>query len=209
MTDFDIDAVGDGWAERQIVDAHAETRYNQWYRNGPARVRTAGAVRHDGVNVMATPIIPVPPETPQLKRCPKCGELKPCEAFSRDRSRPDGLQHTCKACSAAYDAAYRAANAERIAERARAYYAANTEQCASWVYFIRVGDTCKIGVTTDVKKRLASLQTANPTTISLLVTIPGDKKIEHALHQRFAADRIHHEWFTFSPALVSYVEGLL
>ena len=67
MTDFDIDAVGDGWealadAGRavmqhmdtgrwlagdlagQIVDTHGEKEYNTCIRNAPAQLRTAGGV---------------------------------------------------------------------------------------------------------------------------------------------------------------------
>jgi hypothetical protein len=42
------------------------------------------------------------------KRCPDCGETKPVEAFSKNASRPDGLQFYCKSCySARYTRAYR------------------------------------------------------------------------------------------------------
>jgi hypothetical protein len=33
-----------------------------------------------------------------MKRCSKCGVVKPREDFSRDKSRKDGLQYWCKAC---------------------------------------------------------------------------------------------------------------
>jgi hypothetical protein len=71
---------------------------------------------------MSDPIIS--PENPQLKRCTKCGELKPREAFSRATRLRDGLQYACKACNAAYHAA----NAERIAKQKREYNAANRER---------------------------------------------------------------------------------
>jgi 5-methylcytosine-specific restriction endonuclease McrA len=75
------------------------------------------------------------------KTCTKCGETKPLGAFSRDRSRRDGLQPWCKSCKAASNAAYRVAdpNQARARDAARrlasveqikashaAYYAANT-----------------------------------------------------------------------------------
>jgi predicted RNA-binding Zn-ribbon protein involved in translation (DUF1610 family) len=37
-------------------------------------------------------------ETSETKRCPKCGEVKPREAFQRHKNRKDGLQSACKAC---------------------------------------------------------------------------------------------------------------
>ncbi len=32
------------------------------------------------------------------RRCPKCGEVKPIEAFGTDRARPDGRDVRCKEC---------------------------------------------------------------------------------------------------------------
>lgn len=32
------------------------------------------------------------------KECSKCHLTKPCEEFSKNRTRPDGLQSQCKAC---------------------------------------------------------------------------------------------------------------
>jgi len=61
-----------------------------------------------------------------MKHCSKCGETKPLEAFSKDGKAKDGLQGACKTCNAAYHAA----NKERIAERNAKYYAANKERIA-------------------------------------------------------------------------------
>lgn len=88
-----------------------------------------------------------------VKHCPKCRETKPLDAFHKNKSQKDGLNHYCKACKAQYyaanvemlqeqrcpkraanaeakreyDHAYKAANAEAIREYERAYYAANAE----------------------------------------------------------------------------------
>lgn len=51
------------------------------------------------------------------KRCTKCGEFKPVEAFARDMSKRDGLHPACRQCRGAY---------------ARARYAANPEKFTSW-----------------------------------------------------------------------------
>jgi len=40
------------------------------------------------------------------KRCSKCGEIKPLDAFSKDQGNKDGRDSRCKACRAAYLAAY-------------------------------------------------------------------------------------------------------
>jgi len=53
-----------------------------------------------------------------VKLCSRCGKLKPTEDFYRNRSRPDGFQHQCKAC-----------HDERLAGRRRA---GNPARQASW-----------------------------------------------------------------------------
>ena len=35
----------------------------------------------------------------KYKKCPTCGESKPVDHFSRNKSRPDGLQSECKVCA--------------------------------------------------------------------------------------------------------------
>ena len=73
----------------------------------------------------------------QLKRCSKCGEEKPLDAFTRQKDRAYGRASQCKECETArrraraadkaeYDREYRAINAERI-RAAKAEYAAATK----------------------------------------------------------------------------------
>jgi hypothetical protein len=79
------------------------------------------------------------PDDTTLKRCTKCGELKPREAFSCDRAKSDGLNIYCRDCTSEsarkYYIAnrdrkheYYAANAKRISEQKREHYAANVER---------------------------------------------------------------------------------
>lgn len=71
------------------------------------------------------------------------------------------------------------------------------------VYFIRNGDRVKIGWTTNMKARVASLSLPSD---SVLLTIPGGPREELILHQRFARDRIgRSEWFTASPEIEEYI----
>lgn len=44
---------------------------------------------------------------PTEKRCPRCGETKPLEAFNRNRSRPSGRQDYCKTCTRSHRKANR------------------------------------------------------------------------------------------------------
>lgn len=38
-----------------------------------------------------------------MKRCPRCGEVKPLTEFSRNAGRKDGVQSMCKRCRRVYD----------------------------------------------------------------------------------------------------------
>lgn len=58
------------------------------------------------------------------KRCSGCGEVKGAEAFSRNRSMRDGLDHRCKACNRRY----REENREALLERKRRYREENREE---------------------------------------------------------------------------------
>jgi 5-methylcytosine-specific restriction endonuclease McrA len=73
------------------------------------------------------------------KRCSKCGELKPLDAFHKAKGNKDGFHTQCKACRAEYSAAnaeyisrygrdYRASHIEKERERSHAYYTANVEK---------------------------------------------------------------------------------
>lgn len=61
------------------------------------------------------------------KRCPKCGETKPRSAFSRDTSKPDGLQSYCKACNSRY----RTANPEKHRASVARWKARNPERVSA------------------------------------------------------------------------------
>jgi hypothetical protein len=75
----------------------------------------------------------------QDKRCSKCGERKPRDAFNKSAARKDGLQPRCKACLFAYREANRsrelaraqawaAENADRVREHKRAWVARNPDK---------------------------------------------------------------------------------
>jgi len=72
---------------------------------------------------------------------------------------------------------------------------ANTRE--SCVYFIQSenGGPIKIGISTNVQGRLASLQTGYPYPLKVLATIPGGEREEKGLHETFAEHRLSGEWF--------------
>lgn len=57
------------------------------------------------------------------------------------------------------------------------------------VYVLECEDAIKIGIATNVSKRISSLQTGNPKRLYLLHCLPGDRKVERALHRRLRACR--------------------
>jgi hypothetical protein len=76
----------------------------------------------------------------------------------------------------------------------------------SFVYFARDSDgRIKIGVTTDVERRLGELQRAIKGPVELLGVIDGDRGTEAALHALLASDRLEGEWFKPSDAVISAI----
>lgn len=80
------------------------------------------------------------------------------------------------------------------------------------VYFIKNGerDRVKIGFSSRHTVRLSTLQGASCDALTLLGTIPGNAKLEHKMHARFKAQRIHprREWFRVEGALAKFIKTL-
>lgn len=76
------------------------------------------------------------------------------------------------------------------------------------VYFARAGKQVKIGISTNPQKRLQQMRTGNPD-ITLLGDIPGGRRIETDLHQRFSEARLEGEWFCFTAEIARTIKGLL
>lgn len=80
-----------------------------------------------------------------------------------------------------------------------------------YVYFIqmdRIG-AIKIGYTTDVEKRIASLQTASPYKLYLLCVFPANEEIERQLHYCFRDVRLEGEWFLPHPFLLKELDLII
>lgn len=71
------------------------------------------------------------------------------------------------------------------------------------VYYMRIGNRVKIGTTSDIKRRLATI---NPE--ELLATEPGGYDLEKQRHQQFNHLRSHGEWFAYEDALKDHVQEL-
>lgn len=79
---------------------------------------------------------------------------------------------------------------------------------ADFIYFFQVGDWVKIGITTDIPKRLSGVQTGCPLEIIVLAIILGDKAKEREIHRQFKHLNTSGEWFYLAPELREYINGL-
>lgn len=80
-----------------------------------------------------------------------------------------------------------------------------------YVYFIQAvqSKNIKIGYTSDVQKRINTLQTGNSEPLVFLGYIQGTQREEHELHRRFFKTRLRKdgEWFAPSPDLLEYINS--
>lgn len=73
-----------------------------------------------------------------------------------------------------------------------------SKQMPSVVYFIQRGKEVKIGTTTNLQKRLSTLQVCSAEKLKVVATFEGGKELETSLHEKFKEDRINGEWFRYS-----------
>jgi hypothetical protein len=71
------------------------------------------------------------------------------------------------------------------------------------VYYMRIGDRVKIGMTTNLRSRLEAI---NPE--ELLAIEKGGRTVEAARHKQFADLHTHGEWFRLEGVLVEHIERL-
>src|SRR5688572_18714460 len=69
-----------------------------------------------------------------------------------------------------------------------------------YVYIIRLGRHCKIGITKNMRRRMISIQGSNPEHLEIVHTIPTNnmRRAERQIHEQFASRRIRGEWFDLS-----------
>ena len=80
-----------------------------------------------------------------------------------------------------------------------------------FIYFLQARDgnkPIKIGVTSDINKRLSQLRNTSPVNLQLLKAIEADKDLEQDIHRRFKDDRLHGEWFNPTPELLRFIGSL-
>lgn len=74
----------------------------------------------------------------------------------------------------------------------------------SLVYYAKTGDRVKIGFTTNLAERMATLMPEQ-----LLAVERGDPKLERARHRQFADLRTTGEWFRYEGLLIEHIAGLI
>lgn len=77
-----------------------------------------------------------------------------------------------------------------------------------FVYFIRNGNTIKIGHSHAPNKRMKDMQTSCHAKLEMLAITDGGRMREKVLHKKFAKLRLSGEWFTLAPEIIKYISGL-
>lgn len=91
-----------------------------------------------------------------VKVCGKCWAVKAYGQFGKHASRPDGRQSYCTACANATNAAWYAANADRVREATDAWRAANADRARE------ATDAWRAANADRVRERNAAWQRNNP-----------------------------------------------
>jgi Meiotically Up-regulated Gene 113 (MUG113) protein len=69
------------------------------------------------------------------------------------------------------------------------------------VYLAYSAGRIKIGTSMDVGVRKRGLNTQSPHPVTIILTIPGDCKLERKLHFCLGGVRVHGEWFKITPEM--------
>lgn len=75
----------------------------------------------------------------------------------------------------------------------------------SWIYYIRMGDEIKIGVSNDPLRRAQALSL---NASHILAIEPGTQLLERKRHAEFRHLRLHGEWFRAEDPLLAHIEQL-
>ncbi len=77
------------------------------------------------------------------------------------------------------------------------------------LYFIQsgTGGPIKIGYTKQLATRLKAIHMMNAGSVRFLGALSGNRTDEKRLHQKYASDRLHGEWFRLSPDLLLFLCG--
>ena len=81
-----------------------------------------------------------------------------------------------------------------------------------YVYFIRTGDAIKVGIATDLTKRMVNVQVGNPHKIEVLHYIGTSedeaRKIESQIHELFRKTHLNGEWFHANQFMIDFIRNI-
>lgn len=80
--------------------------------------------------------------------------------------------------------------------------------CGSCVYFMRVGDRMKIGMSKNVRGRAKEIQTGQSEPVEVVYSVKGGRELEKYFHVRFVTEKLHGEWFKYRGPLKAFLDGL-
>jgi hypothetical protein len=86
-----------------------------------------------------------------------------------------------------------------------------TNYIPRYIYFIKPVDMdgpFKIGCAKVPARRLIALGCWSPFPLEIVAVAPGNLGTEKLLHDHYAEERWHHEWFRASPRLIAAVTAL-
>lgn len=85
---------------------------------------------------------------------------------------------------------------KQLGETSYAGRAIQADKCTT-LYALRCGDYVKIGVTSNLDRRLAALQVGNPYPITVVFTTDNEQGLEEFYHTLYAERHTRGEWFHF------------
>jgi hypothetical protein len=81
-----------------------------------------------------------------------------------------------------------------------------------FVYFIKTGDAIKVGIASDLSKRVIGIQVGNPHKVELLHTIDTSeenaRKIESQIHELFRKTNLNGEWFHANQFIINFIRHI-
>lgn len=77
------------------------------------------------------------------------------------------------------------------------------------VYFAYSGGLIKIGWSLTPRSRQAELSAASALPVTMILLVPGSEADERKFHKRFAASRVHHEWFRIDKKMRDFLKARL
>lgn len=81
-----------------------------------------------------------------------------------------------------------------------------------YVYFIQTGDAIKVGIASDLAKRMVNVQVGNPHKIEVLHSISTSeeeaRKIESQIHELFKRTHLNGEWFHANQFMIDFIRHI-